>query len=64
MWIRETGKRHNYSLPSVLGAERLKVLSGLRFLKDASGVISPETEKSITYTGTYYESICLLKNGY
>lgn len=56
------GKRDNTLFVS--GAERLKVLSGLHFLKDASGVISPETEKSITYTGTYYESICLLKNGY
>lgn len=58
--IRRLEREWSFSL-FVLGAERLKVLSGLHFLKDASGVISREMEKSITYTGTYYESIRLLK---
>lgn len=48
----------------VYGAERLTDLDGLRLLKDASGVIPLETGKSIAYTGTYHQSILLLKNGY
>lgn len=51
---RARQEEHSHNSLFVSGAERLKDLTGLHFLKDASGVIPPETGKSIAYTGTYY----------